>query len=76
MAHGPRELIDFVWKSIMQDIIFKFIIIPVFAILGIYIVGELISELFGVPEAAKILFWAIGGIGFFAFYFKSIIDEL
>jgi len=59
----------------MQEIITKFIIIPLVAIIGIYIVGEFIEALFGIPEAAKILFWAVGGIGFFALYFKSLLSN-
>jgi hypothetical protein len=59
----------------MQDWIMKLIIIPMLAVIGIYIVGELISSLFGIPEAGKILFWAIGGIGFFALYFKTILNN-
>jgi hypothetical protein len=58
----------------MQDIIVKFIVIPIFAVLGIYIVGTLIEDLFGIPEAGKILFWAVGGIGFFALYFKTLLS--
>jgi len=53
----------------VRDLIF----IPVVAILGIYIVGVFIEELFGVPSAVKYLFWAVGGIGFFAVYFRSKI---
>jgi hypothetical protein len=59
----------------LYDIFIKFIIIPIFAVLGIYIVGQLIESLFGIPEAGKILFWALGGIAFFAFYFKSILNN-
>jgi hypothetical protein len=59
----------------MGEIITKFIVIPVVAIFGIYIVGELMESLFGIPQAGKILFWAIGGIGFFALYFKSILSS-
>lgn len=57
----------------MQEILIKFLIIPIVAILSIYIVGELIEGLFGIPEAGKVLFWAIGGIGFFAIYFRSLL---
>lgn len=59
----------------MQDVIMKFIIIPMFAVIGIYIVGEMIQDLFGIPEAGKLLFWAVGGIGFFAVYFKSLLSS-
>ena len=57
----------------MESVIMKFIIVPICAVFGIYIVGELIQGLFGIPEAAKILFWAVGGIGFFALYFRSLL---
>ena len=59
----------------MQELVTKFIVIPVLAVLGIYIVGQLIEDLFGIPEAAKVLFWAIGGISFFALYFKSLLSS-
>jgi len=51
----------------------KIILIPFFAVISIYIVGQLIEDLFGIPEAGKILLWAIGGIGFFALYFKTLL---
>lgn len=57
-------------KSV-RDLIF----IPVVAIFGIYIVGVLIEDLFGVPNAVKYLFWAVGGIGFFAAYFRYKIGR-
>ena len=59
----------------MQEIITKFIVIPIFAIFGIYIVGELIENLFGIPEAGKLLFWAVGGIAFFALYFRALLSS-
>jgi len=55
----------------VRDLIF----IPVVAIFGIYIVGVLIEDLFGVPSAVKYLFWAVGGIGFFAVYFRNKISR-
>jgi hypothetical protein len=57
----------------VQDIMIKFIVVPLFAVLGIYIVGTLIEDLFGIPEAAKVLFWAVGGISFFALYFRALL---
>jgi len=48
------------------------IFIPIVAVFGIYIVGVLIEDLFEVPNAVKYLFWAIGGIGFFATYFLNL----
>ena len=48
------------------------IFIPIVALFGIYIVGVLIEDLFEVPNAVKYLFWAIGGIGFFATYFLNL----
>ena len=48
------------------------IFIPIVAVFGIYIVGVLIEDLFKVPNAVKYLFWAIGGIGFFASYFLNL----
>lgn len=48
------------------------IFIPIVALFGIYIVGVLIEDLFEVTNAVKYLFWAIGGIGFFATYFLNL----
>ncbi len=59
----------------MHDLIVKFIVVPMLAVIGIYIVGEMIQALFGIPEAGKVLFWAVGGIGFFAVYFKTLMSE-
>lgn len=59
----------------MNKTVKEMIYIPVVAILGIYIVGVLIQELFDIPNAVKYLFWAVGGIGFFAYYFRSKIKK-
>ena len=53
-----------------QKAALRFILIPIFALFGIYFSGELIQAFFEVPDAAKKLFWAIGGIAFFAWYFR------
>jgi len=55
----------------VRDLIF----IPVVAVIGIYIVGVLIEELFGVPGAVKYLFWGVGGVGFFAVYFRNKLNR-
>ena len=55
----------------VRDLIF----IPVVAVIGIYIVGVLIEELFGVPSAVKYLFWGVGGVGFFAVYFHNKVNR-
>jgi hypothetical protein len=59
----------------MGEIITKFILIPFFGVLSIWLVGQLIEALFGLPEAGKLLFWALGGIGFFALYFRSVLSN-
>jgi len=55
----------------IRDLIF----IPVVAVIGIYVVGVLIEELFGVPSAVKYLFWGVGGVGFFAIYFRNKLNR-
>jgi hypothetical protein len=47
------------------------VFIPVVAVIGIYVVEVLIEELFEVTSAVKYLFWGVGGIGFFAAYFRK-----
>jgi hypothetical protein len=60
----------------MQRSIINIILIPVIAIIGLYVIGELIQSLFGIPEVIKILFWAVFGIGFFAVYFKTLLNNI
>lgn len=55
----------------IQKAIARFLFIPLIAVIGIYAVGVAIQDLFELPNAAKYLFWAIGGIGFFALYFRK-----
>lgn len=46
----------------------KFIVVPAVAVLGLYVVGQLLAALFGVP--AWLLFGAAGGVGAVAWYFR------
>lgn len=46
----------------------KFIIVPLVALIGMYVTGKVMEALFGVPYWA--LFAAAGGVGAFAAYFK------
>ena len=46
----------------------KYIIVPLVAVIGVYVVGTTIYQLFGVP--AIILFGAVGGVAFFAKFFR------
>ena len=59
----------------IREWVVKLIVIPIIAVVGIYIAGVFIEELFGIPEAGKILFWAVGGIAFFGFYFRSVLSK-
>ena len=59
-----------------QKAVIRLIAIPVVALLGIFLVGSFMESLFGVPEAAKKLFWAVGGIAFFAWYFREEIKNI
>ena len=58
-----------------QRAVNRFIVIPALALLGIFLAGVFIESLFGVPDAVKKLFWAVGGIGFFAWYFREHIKS-
>ena len=62
------------WKS--NDEVWLFIVIPIIVAFAIYIIGVLLQKWFGVPDVAKALFWAIGGVAFFASYFREQIGKL
>lgn len=52
----------------MHEAVLKYIIIPLVAVIGVYVVGSTIYQLFGVP--AIVLFGAVGGVVYFAKFFK------
>ena len=52
----------------MEEVVFKYLVIPLIAVIGVYVVGSTIYQLFGVP--AIVLFGAVGGVAFFAKFFK------
>lgn len=60
----------------VQRAIVRFIVIPIIALFGIYFAGTFMEALFGVPDAVKKLFWAVGGIAFFALYFRNEIQNI
>ena len=51
----------------MEKAILKYIIIPLVAVIGVYVVGSTLYQLFGVP--VFILFGAVGGVTFFAKFY-------
>lgn len=51
-----------------MDPVAKFIIVPLIALVGIYVVGSAAYALFGVPALA--LFAAVGGVAFLAKFYK------
>ena len=51
----------------MAEAVLKYIVVPLVAVVGVYVVGSVIHQLFGVP--AIILFCAVGGVGFYARFF-------
>ena len=53
----------------MQELIIKYIIAPVIAVLGIIIVGNIIVNVIGIPGAVMTLFVAVGGFGYLAHKF-------
>jgi len=55
----------------MQELVVKFIVAPVLAVLGIYIVGTFIVDAIGIPGAVVSLFVAVGGFGYLANKFWS-----
>jgi len=54
---------------IAMDPISKYIMVPLVALLGIFIVGTVMDELFGI--AAIVLFGAVGGVAFLARFYKD-----
>ncbi len=52
----------------MEEVVRKYIVVPLVAVIGVYIVGSTIYHLFGVP--AIVLFGAIGGVAFYAKFFS------
>jgi len=63
-------------KSRIDRAVEDFIAIPMVALLGIYIVSALIDSMLGINnETFKIVFTAIGGIPFIAYYFKKKIKQ-
>ncbi len=59
----------------IQKAITRLIVIPAIALLGIFLAGVFLETLFGIPDAVKKLFWAIGGIAFIAWYFRNQIKS-
>ena len=52
----------------MQTVVQKYLMIPLVAVIGLYFVGTVVHELFGVP--AIVLFGAVGGTAFFARFYN------
>ena len=55
----------------MEEVTMKYIVTPLFAAIGIYIVGSFIADAFGIAGAVLALFAAVGGFYFFAKFFKG-----
>lgn len=55
----------------MNDPINAYIGAPVIAIIGIIIVGAILEDNLGLPNATEALFIAVGGIWFFAKFFTK-----
>jgi hypothetical protein len=53
----------------MDAEVLKYIIVPLVAVIGVYVVGSTINQLFGVPTI--VLFGAVGGVAFFAKFFTK-----
>jgi hypothetical protein len=51
-----------------EEAVLKHIVVPLVAVIGVYVVGSTIYQLLGVP--AVVLFGAIGGVAFFAKFFR------
>ncbi len=54
----------------MEALIQKYIWAPLIAAIGIIIVGAVIQDAIGIAGATVLLFTAVGGIAFFAKFFR------
>ena len=52
----------------METAVLKYVVVPLVAVIGVYVVGSAIYQLFGVP--AIVLFGAVGGVWFFAKFYR------
>jgi len=52
----------------MQEAVLKYVVIPLVVVIGIYVVGSTIYQLFGIP--AIVLFGAVGSVPFIAKFYK------
>lgn len=55
----------------MEEAVLKYIIRPLIAVVGIYIVGSFIAAAIGIAGAVIALFIAVGGIYFVAQFYKG-----
>ena len=53
----------------MKELLIKFVIAPLLAVVGIYVVGSFIADVIGIPGAVVSLFVAVGGFGYLAHKF-------
>ena len=60
----------------MDKTVRDFIVTPIVALIGIYVAGVFVKELFNLPNAIQYLFHGVGGIGFLIYYFRKKIGEL
>ena len=55
----------------MEAILHKYVVIPIVAIIGIVVVGNIIETALGIQNAPLLLFLAAGGFGGIALFSKS-----
>ena len=54
----------------MERLFEKYVWVPLFAAIGILVVGSFIEDAFGISNAAFLLFTAAGGIFLFATFYR------
>ena len=59
----------------VQETVFKFIVVPLLFVLGIYIVSDFISKEIG-GDLFKWFLFGAGSLSALAFYFKKHLDEI
>ena len=59
-----------------NDPIQRFIAIPIVIVIGIFVVGAIVEELFGIPAAPARIFAGVGGIGFLVYYYRNGLKQI
>lgn len=59
-----------------KDPVYIFIVLPFILLIGVYFIGSVAEELFGIPAVGTRIFLGIGGVGFLVYYYRHWIKRL